>query len=155
MNRYIKLLFLILIPLSIGGIAGYFTVSGVSSWYAELNKPSWNPPNWLFGPVWTILYIIMGYSSFRIAETIPTKDRNNALWIYGLQLFLNFWWSILFFEFHLIGTALVEISILWILIVLMIIRFRKIDSAAAYINIPYLLWVSFAGVLTATIYSLN
>lgn len=155
MNRFIKLLLLLLLPLSIGGISGYFTVSGVSSWYAELSKPSWNPPNWLFGPVWTTLYLIMGYSSFRITEKKITIARNNALLIYGFQLFFNFWWSILFFKFHLIGTALVEIIILWVLIVLMILKFRKIDAPAAYMNIPYLLWVSFASILTATIYSLN
>ncbi len=155
MNKFIKLLVLLLLPLTIGAISGYFTVTGVSSWYAELNKPSWNPPNWIFGPVWTTLYLLMGYSSYRIAQHKPSKERSNALILYGLQLFCNFWWSILFFGFHLIGTALVEISILWLLIVFMIFKFRKLDSLAAYINIPYLIWVSFAGVLTATIYSLN
>ncbi|MEX1189057.1 MAG: TspO/MBR family protein [Bacteroidia bacterium] len=155
MNRFIKLLLLILLPLAVGAISGYFSVSAIGSWYMQLNRPTWNPPSWLFGPVWTTLYLIMGYSSFRIAEKEKNKERYNALLIYGIQLFFNFWWSILFFGFHLIGTALIEIIILWILIVLMIAKFRKIDSLAAYLNIPYLLWVSFATVLTATIYSLN
>lgn len=155
MKKIIKLLLLLLLPLTVGAISGYFSVSSIGSWYATLNKPSWNPPSWLFGPVWTILYLIMGYSSFRIAEKEKSKQRNRALAIYGLQLFFNFWWSILFFGMYQIGIAFIEIVILWILIVLMILNFRRVDTLSAFLNIPYLLWVSFASILTATLFSLN
>jgi tryptophan-rich sensory protein len=154
-RKILKFLILLLIPLSVGAVSGFFTVSEVKSWYDLLNKPSWNPPRYLFGPVWTTLYLLMGYSCFRISEARRSKTRTLALQLFGLQLFVNFWWSILFFHFHLIGTALVEIIILWILILAMIIQFRKVDPPAAWLNIPYLLWVSFASVLTATIYYLN
>lgn len=155
MNKFIKLLLLLLLPLTVGAVSGYFSVSAIGSWYSTLNKPSWNPPSWIFGPVWTVLYLVMGYSSFRIAEKEKTKQRNKALAIYVVQLFFNFWWSILFFGMHQIGIALVEIIILWILIVVMILNFRRVDTLSAFLNIPYLLWVSFASILTATIYTLN
>ena len=155
MNKFIKLLLLLLLPLTVGAVSGYFSVSAIGSWYSTLNKPSWNPPSWIFGPVWTVLYLVMGYSSFRIAEKEKTKQRNKALAIYAVQLFFNFWWSILFFSMHQIGIALVEIIILWILIVVMILNFRRVDTLSAFLNIPYLLWVSFASILTATIYTLN
>ena len=155
MRKTLKFIILLLIPLTVGAISSFFTVSEIKSWYDLLNKPSWNPPRYLFGPVWTSLYIIMGYSCFRISEARRSKSRTLALQLFGIQLFVNFWWSILFFHFHLLGTALVEIIILWVLILAMIIQFRKVDPLAAWLNIPYLLWVSFATVLTATIYSLN
>jgi tryptophan-rich sensory protein len=155
LKRALLLISFILLPLIIGGISGYFTVSAISSWYSTLVKPSFNPPNWIFGPVWTTLYILMGYSSYRIYQSPKSDIRNQALTIYGLQLIFNFFWSILFFKFHLLGVALIEISILLVLLIMMFIRFKQIDRTAAFLNIPYLIWVSFATILNASIWYLN
>ena len=157
MNKTLTLKFLIsiLLPLSLGAIAGMFTSQSVPEWYATLNRPSFNPPNWIFGPVWTTLYILMGISFFLIWKQEVSKVRNRAILIFLLQLLLNFAWSFIFFYFNMIGHALVEIILLWISIVMMLVVFYKIKPIALYINIPYLLWVTFATVLNASYYFLN
>jgi benzodiazapine receptor len=151
----LKFLISLLLPLSLGAIAGMFTSQSVPEWYATLNRPSFNPPNWIFGPVWTSLYILMGISFFLIWKQEASKVRNRAILIFLLQLLLNFAWSFIFFFFNLIGLALVEIILLWISIVMMLVVFYKIKPEASYINIPYLLWVTFATVLNASYYILN
>ena len=151
----LKFLISILLPLSLGAIAGMFTSQSVPEWYATLNRPSFNPPNWIFGPVWTTLYILMGISFFLIWKQEASKVRNRAILIFLLQLLLNFAWSFIFFYFNMIGLALVEIILLWISIVMMLVVFYKIKPIASYINIPYLLWVTFATVLNASYYILN
>ena len=151
----LKFLISLLLPLSLGAIAGMFTSQSVPEWYATLNRPSFNPPNWIFGPVWTSLYILMGISFFLIWKQEASKVRNRAILIFLLQLMLNFAWSFIFFFFNLIGLALVEIILLWISIVMMLVVFYKIKPVASYINIPYLLWVTFATVLNASYYVLN
>ena len=157
MNKTLTLKFLIsiLLPLSLGAIAGMFTSQSVPEWYATLNRPSFNPPNWIFGPVWTTLYILMGISFFLIWKQEASKERNRAILFFMLQLLLNFAWSFIFFYFNMIGLALFEIILLWISIVLMLVVFYKIKPIASYINIPYLLWVTFATVLNASYYFLN
>ncbi|MEJ2103590.1 MAG: tryptophan-rich sensory protein [Ignavibacteriaceae bacterium] len=157
MNKTLILKFLvsIILPLCLGAIAGMFTSQSVPEWYATLNKPSFNPPNWIFGPVWTTLYILMGISFFIIWKQDVSKERNRAILVYLLQLLLNFAWSFIFFYFNLIRFALVEIILLWISIVMMLVVFYKIKPIASYINIPYLLWVTFATVLNASYYFLN
>ena len=157
MNKTLTLKFLIsiLLPLSLGAIAGMFTSQSVPEWYATLNRPSFNPPNWIFGPVWTTLYILMGISFFLVWKQEESKVRNRAILIFLLQLMLNFAWSFIFFYFNMIGLALVEIILLWISIVMMLVVFYKIKPIASYINIPYLLWVTFATVLNASYYILN
>jgi len=154
-NQIGKLIASLLLPLGVGGIAGMFTSEAVPGWYASLNQPSFNPPNWVFGPVWTTLYIIMGISLFLIWKLPAGKERNQAILVFILQLFLNFCWSFFFFYFKMIGVALVDIIALWILIVLMLVSFYKIKPLAAYINIPYLLWVTFASVLNTSYFFLN
>jgi len=154
-TRVIKLLVSIILPLSLGAIAGMFTSQSVPEWYATLNKPSFNPPNWVFGPVWTILYILMGISLFLVWKQDISKDRNRAIFVFLIQLLLNFGWSFIFFYFHQIGLALVEIILLWLNIVIMLVLFYRIKPMAAYINIPYLLWVTFATLLNASFYFLN
>ncbi len=151
----LKLLVSIILPLGLGAIAGMFTASSVPEWYASLNSPSFNPPNWIFGPVWTSLYFLMGISLFLVWKQKASKARNLAVSIFFLQLLLNFAWSFIFFYFNNIGLALLEIVLLWISIVLMLVFFYKIKPLASYINIPYLLWVSFATVLNACFYILN
>ena len=154
-NDFFKLIASILLPLTIGAVAGIFTSKAVPVWYATLNRPSFNPPNWLFGPVWTTLYILMGISLFLIWKQAKSKERNLAILIFLIQLVLNFAWSFIFFYFNRIGLALAEIILLWISIVVMLIQFYKIKPVAVYINIPYVLWVSFASILNASYFLLN
>ncbi len=153
MNKTIKLILCILLPLLVGGISGYFTSQSIPNWYVYLNKPSFNPPNYLFGPVWTLLYILMGISFYLILN----KPKVNWLLvgIFITQLILNFFWSFIFFNAHNLGLALFEIILLWASILTMIILFYKTNKWAAILNIPYLLWVSFATLLNYSIYSLN
>ncbi len=143
------------IPLAIGAVAGYATNSEIGAWYAGLAKPSFNPPGWIFGPVWTTLYILMGIALFLIWKSPAGRDRTRALAVFWVQLALNFAWSFLFFSFHRIGFALVDILLLWAAVAAMIFAFAKIHRMAAISQIPYLLWVSFATVLNAAIGKLN
>jgi len=154
-SHIIKLIISILLPLSVGAIAGMFTSQAVPVWYASLNRPSFSPPNWVFGPVWTSLYILLGISFFLIWKKEASKERDLAIKVFSIQMLLNFAWSFLFFYFNLIGAALIEIILLWISIAAMIYLFYKIKPVAAYMNIPYLLWVSFATILNAGYYFLN
>ena len=145
----------LIIPLAIGGISGFATATSINDWYVTLNKPSFNPPNYLFAPVWTCLYFLMGISLFLVWKSHKGRDRSNALLIFALQLILNFAWSFLFFKFNLPGVALVEIVLLWTNILMMIIFFSRVSKLAAFIQVPYLLWVTFATVLNAAIWFLN
>ena len=150
-----KLIVSIALPLGLGAIAGLFTSQAVPEWYASLNRPSFNPPNWIFGPVWTSIYILMGISLYLVWKQQPGRERNRAIGVFLFQLLLNFLWSFIFFYFNEIGLALIEIILLWISIVVMLVLFYRVKPLAAYLNIPYLLWVSFATVLNAAYYTLN
>jgi len=154
-NQAVKLLASLLLPPGVGAIAGLFTAIAIPGWYATLNQPSFNPPNWIFGPVWTTLYIVMGISLFLIWKLPASKQRNQAILLFMVQLALNFCWSFFFFYFKMIGVALIDILALWIMIVIMLTRFYKLKPLAAYINIPYLLWVTFATVLNVAYFFLN
>lgn len=154
-TNIIKLIVSLFLPLCVGVVAGIFTSQAVPTWYATLNRPFFNPPNWVFGPVWTTLYILLGISFFLIWKEEATKARDLAIKVFLIQMLLNFAWSFIFFYFNLIGAALIEIILLWISIALMIYLFYKIKRFAAYLNIPYFLWVSFATILNAGYYFLN
>jgi translocator protein len=154
-HQFGKLIVSLLLPLGLGGVAGMFTTDAIPGWYASLNQPSFNPPNWIFGPVWTGLYTIMGISMFMIWSLETGNKRNQALIIFIIQLLLNFCWSFFFFYFKMIGIALIDIIALWIMIVAMMVKFYKLKPLAAYINFPYLLWVTFATVLNAAYFLLN
>lgn len=149
-----KILIMALGCLLLGTSSGLVTVSEIGSWYAGINKPTWNPPSWLFGPVWTLLYILMGVAAALVWHAKNTGTPK-ALQIFVIQFVLNLAWSPLFFYFHLIGLALVEMLVMWVLIIITIKQFYAIHKVAAYLLIPYLAWVSFATFLTATIYHLN
>ena len=155
MNRYLKLALCITLPLLVGGISGYATATSINTWYITLNKPFFNPPNYLFGPVWTALYILMGISFYRILQSRESEIRTKAIIIFCIQLILNFCWSFLFFKFQLLGFSFIEIIIMWLSIATMIYIYSKIDKTSAYMQIPYLLWVSFASVLNGAIWYLN
>ena len=156
MNTYVKLSISILVCLAVGGVSGYFTTSEITTWYATLNKPSFNPPNYLFGPVWTTLYILMAISFWLIWKNNTLQvQKNKAILVFGVQLTLNFFWSIIFFNLHQSGYAFADIVLLWIFILLSILSFHPISKTAAYLLIPYLCWVSFAAVLNFSIWRLN
>lgn len=155
-NNFWKLIISVLVCLSAGFIGSFFTTPSIPTWYATLNKPSFNPPNWLFAPVWTTLFILMGIAAFLIwRKGLKKKAVKNALIIFLLQLVFNTLWSFLFFKFHSPFWALVDIGVLWGLILLSLIKFWKISKAAGILLIPYLFWVSFASFLNYTIYRLN
>ena len=155
MNTYLKLALCITLPLLIGGISGFATATSINDWYVHINKPSFNPPNYLFGPVWTTLYILMGISFYMILQSTASELRKKAIAIFCIQLFLNFFWSFIFFKFQLLGLAFIEIILMWVSILTMIIIFFEINRKAALLQIPYLLWVSFASVLNGSIWLLN
>lgn len=140
----------------VGIAATPFTVSAVTTWYPTLNKPSFSPPNWIFAPVWTILYFLMGVSLYLVwSKGLKEKKAKIALYFFGAQLFFNFLWSFLFFGLRSPILALVDIVALWILIAITIFKFFPISKTAAYLLIPYILWVSFAAFLNLSIVILN
>jgi len=163
-NDWLKLISAIVISQCAGLIGSLFTFSAIPNWYATIVKPSFNPPSWLFGPVWTTLYVLMGISAFLIwssfSATADTEGQARkkikiALIIFGVQLVLNALWSIIFFGLHQPGFAFAEMILLWLAIILTMISFAKISKPAMYLLIPYILWVSFAGFLNFTLWQLN
>jgi len=149
------LLISILIALSAGFIGSFFTTPSISTWYAFINKPSFSPPNWLFAPVWTLLYILMGIAAFLIWQKRDNQKTKQALRFYGTQLILNALWSIIFFGMHNPGLAFLEIIFLWIFIFLTLIKFYKINKTAGLLFVPYLAWISFALILNYAVWMLN
>ncbi len=135
-----------------GIVGSLFTFSAIKNWYIFLNKPFFGPPNWVFGPVWTVLYFLMGISLYWIWTK---KNSGGALKLFAVHLIFNASWSIVFFGLHNIFLALINIVILWILIIAVMIKFSKIDRKASLILIPYLIWVSFATILNYNIWLLN
>ncbi len=156
MKNIFKLIGSIAICLLAGVIGSFFTVQNIPTWYTTLNKPFFNPPNWIFGPVWTILYILMGIALFLVLNKKEVKgEKGTAILFFGIQLFLNLLWSILFFGLKSPVAGLLEIGILWISIVFTIFLFYRISKLSALLLAPYLLWVSFATVLNYFIWRLN
>ena len=133
--------------------AGIFFRPG--EWYQQLNKPTWTPPNWLFGPVWTFLYFSIAVSGFLVWCKIEKEKRFKVYSVFAGHLLLNALWSYLFFGIHQIGFAFAEICVLWIIILLNIVMFAKIFRPAAFILVPYALWVAFAAALNFTIVGMN
>lgn len=146
----------IAITLLLGNASGLITAGAVDGWYTEIDKPSFEPPKSVFGPVWTVLYILMGFSAGLIWSN-GTEDPavRRGLALYGLQLLLNVLWSLLFFGLKSPTLALVDITLLLLTIILCMRAFHPIDRWAAYLLIPYLLWVSYASILNASIVALN
>lgn len=155
MNKYIKLIFSLLLPLSVWFVSSYFTMSSIESWYLDLAKPFFNPPNWIFWPVWTLLYILIWISFYLVWNKWFWKDWLKVKIVYFLQLFLNFLWSFSFFYLENTLLWLINISILWLIIIYNIVLFYKVDKKSWIILIPYLLWVSFASILNLALYLLN
>ncbi len=162
-NNFLKLVAAIAVSEAAGVIGSFFTTPSIAGWYAGIVKPALNPPAWVFGPVWTALYAFMGISLFLIWKQHPyilENIRMLRLWKLGIALFfiqlvLNTLWSIIFFGLHSPGGALVEIVFLWFAIFATIIAFAKISRPAAWLLVPYILWVSFAMYLNYSIWMLN
>lgn len=163
MRRFVALTVSVLIPLALGALGGVVTAAAIPGWYAELTKPSWNPPPWLFGPVWTTLYISMGIAAWRVwsqsdSDGTPPARRaavRSALLIYGIQLGFNAIWSPVFFGLKRIDLALVIIVLMLAAIIETGRRFYRLDHPAAWLLLPYLGWVSFATLLSGSIWLLN
>jgi translocator protein len=142
-------------------LAGSFAAAAIGSrfmpgeWYAGIVKPEWNPPSWIFGPVWTLLYTLMAVAAWRVWRKAGFRSSGQAMAAFGIQLVLNAGWSWLFFGRHQMDLAFVEILALWIAILATAVAFHRIDQPAAWLLLPYLAWVAFAAVLNGTLWRLN
>ncbi len=178
-NNIFKLVVSIIICETAGVIGSFFTISEINTWYSLLKKPSFNPPDWIFGPVWTTIYILMGISLYLVWEKkfIPVKEINiknkkpwqkisekflsgkwqqlNIILIFAVQLILNIAWSVIFFGWHNPGVAFFALIMLWVAILFTIINFGRVSKISAILLIPYILWVSFAGFLNFIIWVIN
>lgn len=161
-NKISKLIIAIIVPQLAGGIGSLFTMPSIPTWYANLVKPAINPPAWVFAPVWTTLFLLMGVAAFLVwssdAKASEGKEKKVikiALILFIVQLALNVIWSIIFFSLHSPGGAFIEIIFLWLAILATIIAFAKISKLAAWLLVPYILWVSFATYLNFFLWHLN
>lgn len=152
----VKIIITSILCLAIGGLSGFATATGIDSWYVALNKPVFNPPNWVFGPVWTTLYILMGVSSGMIWHLgMINPEVKKALIVFGVHMLLNAAWSLLFFGAQMPWLAFIEILILLASILYFAKLFHTLKPIAGWLQVPYILWVSFASVLNGAIAWLN
>ena len=146
----------ILIPLLVGYLGAIVTLSQISTWYSTLSKPWWSPPNWLFGPIWTTLYVLMGIALFLVwREGIHRRDVRFAILIFAVQLVLSLLWSVVFFSFHALFGSFIIVMLLWLAILANIIAFLIISKWAGFLLVPYIIWVSIASYLNYSVYILN
>lgn len=157
MSKYLRILYVVAICLAVGYLSSLVTQSSIDTWYPTIEKPFFNPPNWVFAPVWTLLFIMMGVAGGLIWNRLESNEKEvkKALFFFTVQLLLNALWSYLFFGLCNIFLALIEIILLWLIIYETYILFKKIDKKAGWLLIPYLVWVAFATLLTGAIYYLN
>lgn len=155
-NKLIKFIAIIILCEVIGAVGSIFTIPSISSWYASIQKPSFTPPNWVFGPVWTSLFFLMGVSLYLVLDK-GLKNRNSkfAVSVFGVQFVLNVLWSFLFFGLHNPFLAFIEIIFLWFSILATIILFYRVSPKAGLLLIPYILWVSLASFLNYSVWMLN
>ena len=156
MSTLIRLVIAVSTPLLVGGLSGVVTARAVRDWYPTLVKPWFNPPSWVFGPVWSLLYLMMGIAAFLVwqkgGDGVAIKT---ALTLFAIQLVLNGLWSVLFFGLHSPALAFAEILVLWVFIGATMVSFWRISPAAGLLLLPYQLWVTFAAVLNGSIWILN
>lgn len=157
MNKVSRVILVVFCCLIVGYLSGVVTRTSITTWYPTLVKPSFNPPNWVFAPVWTSLYILMGIAAGLVWSQIASNKEGvtKALQFFAVQLVLNALWSYLFFGLHNLMLATIEVFLLWLMIFETYTQFAKINKTAGYLLLPYLAWVSFASVLTASIWWLN
>ena len=136
-------------------LGSLLTGPSVGGWYAALRKPPWTPPNWLFGPVWSALYLSMAIAAWLVWRKVELPGAKLALLLFAVQLALNIGWSGIFFTLHMPGAALVEVLLLWISILATAVAFWPLSRAAAWLMTPYLVWVAFAATLNYAIWKLN
>ncbi|TWU02818.1 TspO/MBR family protein [Stieleria varia] len=153
--RWVGLAVFLVVCLGAGGLGAVATTSEIKGWYQTIEKPTWNPPDYVFGPVWTTLYVMMAIAAWIVWLPNGLKDSKTPLGLFVLQLALNIAWSWIFFGLHQPGWAFAEILILWLAIVATTTAFLKRSTIAGSLMIPYLAWVSFASVLNFTIWRLN
>jgi tryptophan-rich sensory protein len=153
--RWLGLIFSLALCFAVAGVSGSWTASEVPGWYRTLVRPSIAPPNWVFGPVWTMLYALMAVAAWRVWLAEPSPARGWAVGLFLLQLALNFAWSLIFFRMHQIGWALAEVILLWAAIGATALLFSRVSAVAAWLMVPYLAWVSFASILNAAFWRLN
>jgi benzodiazapine receptor len=155
-GKILKLIAAVLIC-NLAGFAGsVFTTPSIPTWYASLNKPAFTPPNWVFAPAWTTLFVLMGIGLYLVWDRTNFSGKGRtALYVFGFQLFLNVMWSVLFFGLQSPFYAFVEIIALWIAILFTIMKFREIDGKAGYVLVPYIAWVTFAALLNLSVWLLN
>ena len=153
MNKYLVLAGFIVLCLAVGSVSGILTAQSVQEWYPSLNKPFFNPPNWVFGPAWTVLFLMMAVAAWRV--WLEGEVAKPALNLFFIQLILNFSWTIIFFGMKNIGLALIEIIVFWIMIAFTLRAFMKISRPAGWMMAPYLAWVTFAATLNASFWWLN
>lgn len=152
-NQWLVLAGFILLCVTTGMIGGLVTAPSIENWYRTIAKPDWTPPNWLFGPVWTVLFIMMGVAAWLVWKT---RDRiAPAMMLFGVQLALNLGWSLLFFGARSPGLALIEVVLLWGSVLLTMLAFFGRQRTAGWLFVPYLAWVSFAAILNFAIWSMN
>jgi len=157
LSRTFKILVMIVTCVIVGTVSGLVTQESVTTWYPTINKPSFNPPNWIFAPVWTTLYVMMAIAAGLVWDKMETQRETvrKALIFFAIQLALNALWSFIFFGLHNPMLALIEIVLLWLMIYETFVQFNKVNKIAGYLFIPYILWVTFALVLNASIWWLN
>ena len=154
-SRWIGLVVFIAICLGAGGLGSVATTPEIEGWYQTIQKPSWNPPDYLFGPVWTTLFVMMAIAAWLVWKSEGFKVAAAPLMLFAGQLVLNIAWSWIFFGMHQPSWAFAEIVILWLAIVATMVAFFRRSKIAAWLMVPYLAWVSFASVLNFTIWRLN
>ena len=144
-----------LIPITIGSIAGLLTMDSMEIYSQMAIKPPLAPPGWLFPVVWTVLYALMGIGSVMVWQAPPSTQRNRGLNLYVAQLIVNFFWSLIFFNAQAFGLAALWLILLWVLVILMTVQFWKVDQLAGKLQIPYLIWLTFAAYLNIAIWVMN
>jgi benzodiazapine receptor len=150
----LKIIICVVVCVGLGSLSGLSTIDAIQTWYPTIIKPSWNPPNWLFGPVWTLLYILMGIS-FALLWNSSQNGRKSAMLLFVVQFGLNIAWSFIFFNLHLLGWSFIESLCMLAAIGATIYLSYSVNTTAAYLLVPYFLWVSFASILNGTVWWLN
>ncbi|HEX3469667.1 MAG TPA: TspO/MBR family protein [Silvibacterium sp.] len=154
-NSTLALVGWLVLCFAVAAVSSIFVTGGIPTWYTGLVKPPLTPPNQAFGPVWTVLYALMAIAAWIVWKTRPSTCRRRGLRLFCVQLALNLLWTWIFFARHQIGTALANIVVLWVAILLTILTFKKMSTTAAWLLVPYLAWVTFSGYLNFAIWRLN
>jgi benzodiazapine receptor len=154
-HKWLALVGWLATPFAVAAVSGFFTAHSIPVWYAGIAKPDFNPPNWVFGPVWSVLYALMGVAAWLVWRLPESAGRTRALRWFWLQLLLNFAWSWIFFGQHWILAAAVEVVVLWLAILMMTLEYARVKRTAAWLTTPYLAWVTFAAVLNWAVWRVN